>query len=285
MLTHNESKYSCECGKSFYRLDLLRKHQKSCNRQEKTKEKTKEKSFNCIQCGKTFGRNFCLKRHQAVCNNTPALVNSLLERTEKHLAKLERGKLIQSILVARPDIYEDVLDTDERQCLDLFQSTENGLDMESVVFKPWQKQVFEWIDHPCDRVVYWVIGSQGAEGKTFLQRHIAQQFGSRRVFKGELNAKNSDIGYVMSKQPLTCKDIFLFNMRRSDTESAYGVLESLKDGYFLSNKYHTKILKIKSPNIVIVFSNSHPTTSQLSNDRWKIYEIIGDELRTRLKLM
>merc|ERR1712173_55341 len=103
-------------------------------------------------------------------------------------------------------------------------------------------------------------------------------YGNRRVFKGELNARNSDIGYILSKQPLTCKDIFLFNLRRSDTESAYGVLESLKDGYFLSNKYHTKILKIKSPNTVIVFSNSHPSKSQLSEDRWKIYRIRDEEL-------
>ena len=98
------------------------------------------------------------------------------------------------------------------------------------------------------------------------------------MFKGELNARNSDIGYVLSKQSLTCKDIYLFNLRRSDTERAYGVLESLKDGYFLSNKYHTKILKIKSPNTVIVFSNSSPRKSELSADRWKIYNIIEDRL-------
>ena len=89
-----------------------------------------------------------------------------------------------------------------------------------------------------------ILATSGNEGKTFIQKYIEQHFGTRRVFKGELNTRDLDIGYVLSRESLACKDIFLFNLKRSDTRSAYGVLESLKDGYFVSNKYHSKKLKI-----------------------------------------
>ena len=82
---------------------------------------------------------------------------------------------------------------------------------------------------------------------------------------------------------LTCKDIFLFNLLRSDTEVAYGLLENLKDGYLISAKYKSKQLKIKTPNTVMVFSNDFPDKPSLSRDRWKIYQIIENKLHPRIE--
>ena len=272
MHTHEEAKYVCACGKSFVRMDVLRKHKKSCY-------KNPANETTCRLCDAKFTQKCHLIRHEKKCK-IKQTHTEIKKRSKEYDEKIEHGSIVYQILQKDPDTKEAALDFGDKQCLKLYQeSVQVGLDMNQVVLKPWQKEVIEFIDHPCDRVVYWIIGSQGAEGKTFLQKHIEQQYGARRVFKGELNAKNSDIGYVMSKQPLTCKDIFLFNMRRSDTESAYGVLESLKDGFFLCTKYHSNTLKIKTPNCV--FSNSHPTTTQLSSDRWKIYEIVADQLRKK----
>ena len=67
-------------------------------------------------------------------------------------------------------------------------------------------------------------------------------------------------------------------MLRSDTDVAYGILENIKDGHLVSAKYRSKPLKIKTPNSVMVFSNSFPSTYQLSEDRWKIYHIRENEL-------
>ena len=99
--------------------------------------------------------------------------------------------------------------------------------------------------------------------------------------KTEVNTKKADIAYILSKESLTCKDIFLFNLLRSDTDVAYGLLENIKDGYLISSKYRSIPLKIKIPNTVVVFSNSYPEQSQLSVDRWKIFEICGDKLCTK----
>ena len=135
-----------------------------------------------------------------------------------------------------------------------------------------------------DVITVWNFQSKpGNEGKTFIQKYIQQQFGGRRVLKTEANSRKADIAYMLTQETLTCKDIFLFNLLRSDLEVTYGLLENIKDGYLVSSKYRSKPLKIQTPNIVIVFSNSFPNMSQLSDDRWRIYEIENDELRRRWK--
>ena len=139
--------------------------------------------------------------------------------------------------------------------------------------------MIKFIDRPSERVIYWIVGNKGNEDKTFIQKYISQQYGARRVIKSEINAKKTDIAYTLSMSPLTCKDIFVFNLLRSGSVVAYDLLENLKDGNLISSKYKSKVLKIKTPNTVIVFSNSHPNMDQLSADRWKIYEIVGNDLK------
>ena len=193
--------------------------------------------------------------------------------------QLKVGSEIERILRKYPDIYEEALDSYDRKCLELYQSScQEYIDMQDVKLKPWQKKVIQMIDSPTERTICWIVGKMGNEGKTFIQKYILQLFGMRRVLKTEINAKKADIAYMLSKDSLTCKDIFLLNLLRSDNELAYGLLENIKDGYLISSKYSSKHLKIKTPNTVLVFSNSYPTTENLSADRWKIYYIHGDDL-------
>ena len=86
---------------------------------------------------------------------------------------------------------------------------------------------------------------------------------------------SKNINYLISTQSTTCKDIFLFNINRTvnDNDIAYNTLESIKDGFLTSSKYLSKTIKLKTPNIVMVFSNSFPDREQLSRDRWIILEI------------
>ena len=112
---------------------------------------------------------------------------------------------------------------------------------------------------------------KGNEGKSFLQKCIRGTFGPQRVVKTEISYKKEDLSYLLSLQSLTCTDIFLFNLSRAEKDFDYGILENLKDGYVVSTKYRSAELKIKVPNVVVVFSNSYPITSRLSSDRWRIF--------------
>ena len=196
---------------------------------------------------------------------------------------MERGRLIESILKKCPDTIEQALEDADRACLRLYQqfSAEN-IAMEEVTLKHWQQEVIKFIDEPSERTIYWIVGEKGNEGKTFIQKYIRQLFGSRRVINLEGVGRKCDIAYLLSKETLTCKDVFLFNILRSDLGIEYGILENIKDGYLITTKYKSKFVKIKTPNTVIVFSNSSPDISQLSRDRWRVHKISGDELYRKL---
>ena len=93
--------------------------------------------------------------------------------------------------------------------------------------------------------------------------------------------KTANILYTLSKRPLQTTDIFLFNDTRAvgDTYQNYAVLEHIKDGCATSSKYGSNVLRFKTPNIIIVFSNNTPSTSCLSADRWNVHTITSDGLR------
>ena len=51
------------------------------------------------------------------------------------------------------------------------------------------------------------------------------------------------------------------------------MLEMIKDGYASAPKFQGALLRIKTPNMVIVFSNREPRMHSLSFDRWKGFSI------------
>ena len=84
----------------------------------------------------------------------------------------------------------------------------------------------------------------------------------------------------MSRCALATTDMFLFNHQRcvSSEDCCYSLLEMIKDGYASAPKFHGSLLRIKRPNLVLVFSNRHPRIRSLSKDRWQIYFITDDGL-------
>ena len=48
---------------------------------------------------------------------------------------------------------------------------------------------------------------------------------------------------------------------------------------FFPSKYDSQRIKVKTPNIVMVFSNDEPNTSKLAKDLWKLFCIENDELK------
>ena len=45
------------------------------------------------------------------------------------------------------------------------------------------------------------------------------------------------------------------------------MLEAIKDGTAINGKYQSEVVRFKTPNVVIVFSNDDPDVMQLSRDR------------------
>ena len=113
---------------------------------------------------------------------------------------------------------------------------------------------------------------------SFRTISVMEEYGHQRVVKTKINSSESELAHILSRQQTFRKDIFLFNLSRAHKDASYGFLESIKDGFVVSEKYQSKNVYIKTPNTVMVFSNSFPDTSGLSKDRWKIFEIVNDDL-------
>ena len=277
MLTHQGSKYSCrKCGALFHRSDVLSKHQTKCSI-------GMEDNKRCDFCAKTFTTKFTMMRHKKKCEKKK-LAEDIKKDTEEYNKRLRKGEIVQDILRSNPDTKEEAMRAQYREALKTYQSTcEDESDFSGWCFKPWQSEVLQFLECPDSRTVYWIVGKKGGEGKSFIQDVIKKSYGTRRVFKSEINTRKVDIAYALAREVMTCKDIFLFNLLRSDYVVSYGVLENIKDGYLISSKYKSTVLKIKTPNVIIVFSNDFPNQNKLSSDRWKIYEIKNDQLVLREK--
>ena len=58
----------------------------------------------------------------------------------------------------------------------------------------------------------------------------------------------------------------------------YSLLEMIKDGYASASKFQGALLRIKTPNMVVVFSNREPRMHSLSLDLWKVFSIRDGKL-------
>ena len=254
------------------------------------KHKLSNKLFSCGYCSKIFGRSFNLRRHMAVCKKTsvepttPDMKEMMLEMTNaerQYRRNLEVGQAVSTLLNSNENLSEESLTDKYKKALKLYRESQvrHVPGYEYATLKPWQKEVLTFIQQPTHREVIWVVGQKGGEGKTFLQNYIKYYYSNRRVIATDIATSTKDIAYFLSKFPLECKDIFLFNHPCSRTETvAYDMLEGIKDGHKVSAKYDSQGLFFKTPNTVMVFSNEFPMVEALKKDRWRIYEIIGEDL-------
>lgn len=66
--------------------------------------------------------------------------------------------------------------------------------------------------------------------------------------------------------------------RHAEGKMSYGAIEDIKNGYITNFKYETGSKTFNPPHVVI-FSNHEPyDTSSFSIDRWKIYNIVNNDI-------
>jgi len=238
----------------------------------------KHLTVSCRFCLKQM-RSDNLKRHIENKHNAPeskADLDDVLEADQDlYYKKVEKGQHIYNSIIS-DEIDQVALSPENENALMLYTKHRQVINVENVVLKPWQQKVMELLQSPSERDVIWIRGCNGNEGKSWFQAYAQSRFGFQNVGLLDMKCKASDSLLLLSKQPLINMDIFLFNDVRAtsvDTEPCYNLLEMIKDGRGVSSKYRTQIIQFRVPNVVIVFSNQYPDVSQLSSDRWMIYNI------------
>ena len=270
---------SCEnCKAIFKRQDVLKRHLKNCV------DNTK---LQCYHCDKIFSRKYTLKRHSIHCDGDKLkneeeeeehITKELVKENDEYKKQLHRGEIISRIL-NKEDIMEESLNESNKKALEIYKLF-SAMNHANIKLRNWQKDLLHHLDEPHERKIIWVYGVEGNEGKTFFQKYVSSLYGNKRVNYMDMVSKSKDIFHVLSKLTLTCKDIFLFNISRNlkTSDVAYDALEGVKDGLVLSSKYNSKIIKFKTPNVVMIFSNLPPIVDTLSIDRWEIFQIKNNEL-------
>lgn len=142
---------------------------------------------------------------------------------------------------------------------------------------PWQTYIIENVlNKPIDkRKIYWIYDKNGNNGKSWLCKHILNEYNKCIYFTG---GKSSDI----TSQILLCEDydpeICLFDLpRTSEGKVSYNGIEQCKNGLVNSGKYKGGFKLFKHPH-VFIFANYKPDLNSLSLDRWNIFEIKNKEL-------
>lgn len=142
---------------------------------------------------------------------------------------------------------------------------------------PWQQKIVDNITQPADnRSVNWIYDPDGNKGKTAICKYLYAKYKAIPITSNNEN----DIFYILAKLQQTGTDlnnnlILLFNFTKTKHSINYNLLEQLKDGLGTSGKYESTICCFNSPH-VWVFSNNVPCRSNMTEDRWRIWEINSD---------
>ena len=247
LLIHSEKNFQCHhCSKCYSQQGKLKIHQ--TRHHLDAKPISSKNSLVCANCSKMFGRSFNFKHHMAVCkkksveatkSDMEAMMLEMTQAERQYRQKLEVGETVSTLLNSNEHLSEESLSNDYKKALKMYRQSQvqHVPVYEHATLKPWQKEVLTFIQQPTHREVIWVVGQKGGEGKTFLQNYIKSNYSGRRVIVTDMATSTKDIAYFLSKFPLECKDIFLFNHPCSTTETiAYDMLEGIKDGHKVSAK-------------------------------------------------
>ena len=216
------------------------------------------------------------------------LKKEMVKDNNEYKRKIKLGRKVYKIL-GETDIEQGSLALDRKEALDIYMTHKSDYFTDKVVqLKPWQESLLEYVQKPCDREIFWVVGKGGNEGKSWFQKYVKSWLGARRVVTGiDIKANNASIFQALRKCPIVTADIFLFNIGKSKKKFDvinYDALEAMKDGEAFASKYDSQQLKIRVPNVVMVFSNSPPNISQLAKVRFEVFYIEKDQLQKRNKV-
>ena len=221
-------------------------------------------------------------------NKDNELKKYLIKIENEYQDKLLQGKKIYKMLGEGVVSYQ-ALPREMKEDVDHYMENQADFrDVGNVELKPWQESLLEYVQQPCDREIFWIIGKEGNEGKNWFQKYVKSWLGARRVVTGiDIKANNASIFQALRKCPIVTADIFLFNigksMKRFD-QINYDALEKMKDGEAFASKYDSQQLKIRVPNVVIVFSNSPPDVKELAKVRFRVFYINNNQLQKKTLL-
>lgn len=139
--------------------------------------------------------------------------------------------------------------------------------------RPYQVEIVNIIQtEPDDRKVYWFYEPDGGVGKSSLCKYLCAKHNALYIDEG----KKSDLINIIFNADMDKHNIIVIDVPRSNGNTvSYKAIEQIKNGMICNTKYETG-MKLFNPPHLIVFSNSRPDLTMLSEDRWVVHRINTD---------
>ena len=209
--------------------------------------------------------------------NDEVLERNMESDCAENKRKIELGRRIINI-AQRKNMNISLLSKDKQEAIETYEKYGQSKLKRDIKWRGWQKEMQGYLNEKCDRKIFWIVGKEGNEGKSFFQENIQEEFGYERVCAIPLTENERNTFHTLKKLTSRQTEIFFFNIPKGQymLHENYKILEHIKDGKAMAGKFNSRLLKFKKPNIVIVFSNNEPIKSHLSMDRWRIFKISND---------
>ena len=279
-------KVLCKVCYREMRSDHLKRHMKQHSKRNESAPATNILVTNNIY--NTTPGVSTIRREEESNIKDEKLKEYLIQIGNEYQEKLVQGKKIYQMVGEGIAPYQ-ALPSEMKEAVDAFmENHENFRKVGNVELKPWQESLLKYVQQPHDREIIWVVGKDGNEGKSWFQKYVKSVFGTRRVVTGiDIKANNASIFQALRKCPIVTADIFLFNIGKSMKKFDrinYDALEQMKDGEPFASRYNSQQLKIRVPNVVMVFSNSPPNVNELAKVRFRVFNINNNELEGNVKI-
>lgn len=130
---------------------------------------------------------------------------------------------------------------------------------------------------PDHRSIYWFWSKKGDLGKTWFCKYLHATYDCCVIGGKAADSKNCIATYIEKSDDKRAPEIVICNIPKSQDFDfvSYEGIESIKDMFFYSGKYEGLQVNDNSPHL-FVFANQVPDLCKMSEDRWKVFEIIDN---------
>lgn len=147
-----------------------------------------------------------------------------------------------------------------------------------VIWREWQQRVLEFLDmEPDSRTIFWITDEKGNSGKSYLTKYLAMTREGVILASGKRDNIFNQINRSITERNVVPQIILVDVPRCNYRYVSYSAIEEIKNGLIYSGKYEGGQCIFDHPH-VIVFSNEDPDLEMMSQDRWFIYGIVGEEM-------
>lgn len=171
------------------------------------------------------------------------------------------------------EMYSSCFASYPRFCLDYIADHAPKLPPSSLPgpLRPFQRCLKEYIDGAVNRrEILFVVDEVGNNGKSSFAMHCIDNDPLEATEMVEMGKKDNMFYDFTAYEPSKFPTVLFVDCERADAHlMQYGTLVKIKEGRFISHKFHAKRIRYSPPHMVVLM-NEHPNYAELSIDRIRV---------------